>query len=711
MTIDECLLRNLTDGPAVEHVLVAPPPTAVHSPVSGRNDAVDPCAPAMSLAQVAASLDQVARAFDVETISTAGAERLVPIVAAMARQVDAVLALLGARVAEAATTDRAAKRWLSQATGESGLEAHRRIVTGQVTRHANGVRTAALAGALSTETARAIGAAVQVEPGAEGRLLELAANGSAEDVRREARRVATRARDETEDERQARQHAARHLVFGEDDDGATAGRFKTTNAHWAPVKARLEIFTQAAFARAHRSGERSPRSAYAMDRLALMAHVAAGGHPSELGYERDDLPAALARLLDHVHGCVAECDEPTADDGASDPSPRGGPDPGDVGSARPGGTGTDGGRVAPPAASAGAGRAGRRTDRPRRGDTDGSLAGLAHPDPPVPPAPGPPKVVADKVIVRVDLAALRRGRGVGGETCDIAGVGAVPVEVARAALGDAFLALIVTDGHDVINVAHAGRRADAWQRTALEWRFDECATQGCHSAGYRGQRVGVPGVGERSGAGSPVLSAASALVGRGGPTRFVADLHPGHAELVHALSELLCRRAEPVAGRLHQRRQGVDGQAGLLEGGWLHAQLDGGKVVEAHGVVGHHRLGGGLGDALLGEGHLGDGRLGLLALLGRQRVQVDPGGGGRLGEVVRCQPGLTVGPTRRAGTTALGRRALGLGLRAVPLDRYLAARGPQAHVVASKGGIVGRRGPSHHPQGVTGRPRRVELVL
>lgn len=72
-----------------------------------------------------------------------------------------------------------------------------------------------------------------------------------------------------------------------------------------------------------------------------------------------------------------------------------------------------------------------------------------------------------------------------GETCDVPGVGTVPVAAVRDALGSAFAAIVISDGHDVVHVAHAGRRADAWQRTALEWRFDECATQGCHNTARR----------------------------------------------------------------------------------------------------------------------------------------------------------------------------------------------------------------------------------
>ena len=96
--------------------------------------------------------------------------------------------------------------------------------------------------------------------------------------------------------------------------------------------------------------------------------------------------------------------------------------------------------------------------------------------------PGVGGLGASKVIVRVDVEALRRGVALPGETCDIAGVGPIPVAAAREALGEAFLTLVVTKGRDVANVAHAGRRANAWQRTALEWALDACATQGCSNS-------------------------------------------------------------------------------------------------------------------------------------------------------------------------------------------------------------------------------------
>ena len=86
-----------------------------------------------------------------------------------------------------------------------------------------------------------------------------------------------------------------------------------------------------------------------------------------------------------------------------------------------------------------------------------------------------------KMLVRIDLGALLRGRAAEGEVCEIAGFGPVAVSALRELLetGDPFLAAVVTDGEAVVGVAHLGRRANARQRSALEWLYPSCAAEGC----------------------------------------------------------------------------------------------------------------------------------------------------------------------------------------------------------------------------------------
>jgi len=85
--------------------------------------------------------------------------------------------------------------------------------------------------------------------------------------------------------------------------------------------------------------------------------------------------------------------------------------------------------------------------------------------------------------VRVDWDALIRGWPIDGEVCEIAGLGPVPVSAVRAMItsGDPFLATVVTKGVDVVNVAHLGRRATAFQRSGLDWLSPECITLGCNA--------------------------------------------------------------------------------------------------------------------------------------------------------------------------------------------------------------------------------------
>jgi hypothetical protein len=60
------------------------------------------------------------------------------------------------------------------------------------------------------------------------------------------------------------------------------------------------------------------------------------------------------------------------------------------------------------------------------------------------------------VHVRVDHSALIRGSTEAGETCEIPGVGPIPVATARAMAADAILEVLVTKGVDVVAVAHGG---------------------------------------------------------------------------------------------------------------------------------------------------------------------------------------------------------------------------------------------------------------
>jgi hypothetical protein len=85
-----------------------------------------------------------------------------------------------------------------------------------------------------------------------------------------------------------------------------------------------------------------------------------------------------------------------------------------------------------------------------------------------------------RMVIRVDHAALVRGRVEGDEVCEVAGVGSVSVSAARSLLGQALLDLVVTRGRDVANYTHLGRGQNAAQRIASLWSQPECQRLGCH---------------------------------------------------------------------------------------------------------------------------------------------------------------------------------------------------------------------------------------
>ena len=76
---------------------------------------------------------------------------------------------------------------------------------------------------------------------------------------------------------------------------------------------------------------------------------------------------------------------------------------------------------------------------------------------------------------------MLRGYPVDGEVCEVAGFGPVSTQAVLDTLdcGDPVLKAVVTKGHDVVTVAHLGRRPNAHQQTALDWMFPVCAAEGC----------------------------------------------------------------------------------------------------------------------------------------------------------------------------------------------------------------------------------------
>jgi hypothetical protein len=83
------------------------------------------------------------------------------------------------------------------------------------------------------------------------------------------------------------------------------------------------------------------------------------------------------------------------------------------------------------------------------------------------------------IHVRVDHSALVRGHAAPGETCDLPGIGPIPVATARSLAEDAYLSVILTDGFDVKAVCHSNRYIPSHLLTALQARDPGCVVPGC----------------------------------------------------------------------------------------------------------------------------------------------------------------------------------------------------------------------------------------
>jgi hypothetical protein len=210
----------------------------------------------------------------------------------------------------------------------------------------------------------------------------------------------------------------------------------------------LNAITDNVFTAARRNGRHEPVEAYAFDALIAMAAHAAGPDQPAAPVDGGAAPAALA------NGGTA----PAAD------LPDGGHGPADHGGSRA--------SDAPPH------DAGRSAGTNAGGDPGVFRNTGSQPVGPVPPRRWTnPRYLA---LIRIDAEALRRGRVDGDELCEIAGIGPVPVSVARNLLGEAIVKLVITNGVDVANVTHLGRGPTVAQKIALMWANPTCIVEGCH---------------------------------------------------------------------------------------------------------------------------------------------------------------------------------------------------------------------------------------
>ena len=337
------------------------------------------------LAIAQATVARAVRELDPQALDPARAEQLVETFASIERLAAAGKSLAASRVASSgawrARGERSSADWLARTTGSSVAAARAALDTAERLADAPGTEEAFRAGRLSVPQAEAIAAAATVDPAAESRLLDMAAQQSLQKVRDEAARVRAAAEPDPA-ARHARIRRGRFWRRWTDAEGARCGQYRLTPEDGAAFEAAAQRFIDEAYAAAREAGRDEPAEAHAADGLVAMA--------------------ATTRRQ-----------------------------PGDgAGEIDAGGDASGDGRLR-------RGR-GRRRTRDRR-----ELIGI------------------------VNLESLRRGSVAAGEMCEIAGIGPVPVETARAIFGDALLRIVIRDGVDIRTVVHARHQPSAVQETAV----------------------------------------------------------------------------------------------------------------------------------------------------------------------------------------------------------------------------------------------------
>jgi hypothetical protein len=365
------------------------------------------------------SIEALVDRLDVEAMTAEQSKELVSWFCRLERLAVAGKTLCAGRFASSGqyrqSGERSAASWLANETGDSVHNAINLLETADKLKQLPVLEDALRHGELSgLMTAIAAGAAAE-DPGKQKALLEQARNGSVGDLRREAEHIRAAARSEQDAIRAYEAiKAKRSLRWWTDSEGAFRLDGRLTPDAGARLIAEIQPEARRVFRQARDDKAREPFGAYVADALVnLVTGVQLPGASTVSGAAWPPAPSC--------GGAWPLGPSPASEPSASQGPNAGSPPSGSGGAGSPGGAGQDPGSPDSPAPRAGAGR---RTSH--------------------------------SVILRVDLAALRRGELGQGEVCEIPGVGPVPLAVARQLLGDAFLKLVITDGVDVQSVCHIG---------------------------------------------------------------------------------------------------------------------------------------------------------------------------------------------------------------------------------------------------------------
>jgi hypothetical protein len=386
----------------------------------------------------------VVGAFDPALVTATQAAEAVVVFAEIERLAQAGRLLAAGRAASTAAWagagDRSAADWLAGVTGQTTADATRDLAAARAVEDLDDTRDALRRGELTKEQVREIAPTAQRSPSSEGELLREARRGSLETLAGKARAARAAARRDGPDAL-AGMRRRRSFTHGPADDGGHWFRGYAPPDAMARILARLTPATARARQMARSRGDTLTEHQAAFDGfMALIDDDAGKRRPTTSTSDHDD--------PDHDAGdrcpttSTSDKDDPNHDDPNHDDPNHGNPVHGNPVHGNPG------------TASAGAGGRRPTASRPRW---------------------------AAKVIVNVDLTALRRGYAITGERCEVNGLGPVPVPVVDDLLTrhDTFLAAVLRESDDITQVAHLGRAPNAKQRTALEADHGTCCIDGC----------------------------------------------------------------------------------------------------------------------------------------------------------------------------------------------------------------------------------------
>ena len=394
-----------------------------------------------SVVRVRGQLGELVTALDPDAVGADAARELWAEYDRIERLGAAAKTLLARRIAATHDRDRAGTRTaaelLARTAGTSTAAAQEALDTSHRLTELPGVAGALRRGELSPAQAAAITGAADADRSAESRLLELASRASLAELREECARVRAAA-DPDPDATNRRIHQQRRCRYYSDAEGGWNLSARGTVQDGAAFTTVLNAITDEIFTAARRDGRHEPPEAYAFDALLAMARHAAGPNQPAASAS-GSAEAAAADMPDGGHEQVDH-----AGSRSRDPQMLDAGGAGNKATTAPGTVPNTEIRPVRPMPS-------RRWSNPRY---------LA--------------------LLRIDAAALRRGHIDGQERCEIAGVGPIPVSVARDLLGEAILKLVITNGVDVANVTHLGRGPTAAQKIALLWTNPTCAVEGCH---------------------------------------------------------------------------------------------------------------------------------------------------------------------------------------------------------------------------------------